>query len=241
MIVLQTDFFLQIVIVLLQLLAQLLDLGECRSQLLVGFPALGDIAKHDHGTDETAAVADRGRGVFDEEACAVLAPEHLAVDLMHGAVPERCVDWALRCRIIGAVGMGVMHDRMHVLADEILDLPAQHAFSRRIDEGGLAVSIYAVDAFAGRAQDQLVLALDVAENPFDPLPFLDAAADMKVGFGIDRAAPQKRQGLSTSEAIAVRRRRPARCRNIRVTIRARRRGGDAGYGSSIRPWPKPLR
>ena len=81
--------------------------------------------------------------------------------------------------------MGVMHDRMHVLADEFLGLPAQHALGRRIDEGGLAVGVDAVDAFAGGAQDQLVLALDVAEEALDPLPFVDAAAHVEIGFRID--------------------------------------------------------
>ena len=130
--------------------------------------------------------------------------------------------------------MGVMHDRMHVLADQILGLPAQHAFGRRIDEGGLAVGIDAVDAFAGRAQDQLVLALDVAEEALDPLPFLDAAADIEVGFGIDRAAPLSARSL-TSEAIAVRRRRPARCRNIRATSSCPRRGAASGRGVQYSP------
>ena len=194
MIGLQADFLLQIFVVLFEPLAQLLDFGERRAQLLVGLPALGDVAEHDHGADQAAAIADRGRGVFDEEACAVLAPEHLAVDLMHGAVAEGGVDRAMDRRIMRAVGMGVMHDRMHVLADQFLGLPAQHAFGRRIDEGGLAVGIDAVDAFAGGAQDQLVLALDVAEEALDPLPFLDAAADIEIGFACRSRAFAARRG-----------------------------------------------
>ena len=40
----------------------------------------------------------------------------------------------------------------------------------------MPVGIDAVDAVAGGAQDQLVLALDILEKPFGALPFGDAAA-----------------------------------------------------------------
>ena len=52
--------------------------------------------------------------------------------------------------------MGVVHDRVHVAADQLLGLPSEHALGGRVDEGGFALGVDAVDAFAGRAQDQLV-------------------------------------------------------------------------------------
>ncbi len=120
----------------------------------------------------------------------------------------------MRRRIMRAVGMGVMHDRVHVLADQFLGLPAQHAFGRRIDEGGLAVGVDAVDAFAGGAQDQLVLAFDVAEEALDPLPFLDAAADIEIGFAIDRAPPLQRRGRSAISSNCGAPSPTGRCRHI---------------------------
>ena len=98
-----------------------------------------------------------------------------------------------------AVGMGVMHDRMHVLADQFLGRPAQHALGGGIDEGGLAFGIDAVDAFAGGAQDQLVLALDVAEKRSTAaMRRCRRACDL--GF-VDRAAPLLRSLASAAGAV----------------------------------------
>ena len=74
-------------------------------------------------TDD-AAVADRRRGVFDPDRRAVLAPEHLAVDLVHGAVAERRVDRAVVVGIVPPVVMGVMNDRMDFLADQFFRAPS---------------------------------------------------------------------------------------------------------------------
>jgi hypothetical protein len=64
---LDPDFFLQIGVFQLQPLAQAVDLGERGVQLLVGLAPLADVAKHDHGADHDAAVADRRRGVLDPD------------------------------------------------------------------------------------------------------------------------------------------------------------------------------
>ena len=89
---------------------------------------------------------------------------------------------------MAAVVMAVMHDRMDRLADQFLGGPAQHPLGGRIDEGGLALGVDAVDAFAGGAQDQLVFPLDVLEHPLDPLPGGEPAAHVVLGGGIDIAA-----------------------------------------------------
>ena len=128
------------------------------------------------------------RGVFDPDRRAVLAPEHLVVDLVHRAVAKRRVDRAVVVGIVPPVGMGVMHDRVDFLADQFVRRPAQHALGGRIDEGGLALGVDAVDAFAGGAQDQLVFALDVLEHALDPLPGRDAAAHVVFGRRVDIAA-----------------------------------------------------
>ena len=57
------------------------------------------------------------------------------------------------------------------------------SFGRRVDEGGLAVAIDAVDAFAGGTEDQLVLSLELAKDAFHPLPFQQAAALITLGLG----------------------------------------------------------
>src|SRR5207237_3431644 len=141
------------------------DLGERGMQLLVGLATLADVAEHDDSANDDAAVADRGRGVFDPDRRAVLAPEHLALDLMHGAVAKRRVDRAVMIGIVPPVMMGVMNDWVDFLADQFFRAPAQHALGRRIDEGGLALGVDAVNAFAGGAQDQLVFPFDILEYP----------------------------------------------------------------------------
>ena len=158
------DLLLQIGVFQFQFLAQPVYLFVRGAQLLVGFMTLADVAEHDHRADQHAVVANRRRCVVDPERRTVLAPEFLVVDLMHCAVAEGGVDRAFVVVIMRAVGMGMMHLGMHVVADQFFRLPAEHAFGRRIDEGGLALGIDTVDAFAGRAQDQLVLALDATES-----------------------------------------------------------------------------
>ncbi len=116
------DLFLQIGVLELQPLAQPVDLLARGAQLLVGLAPLRDVAEHDHRADHVAAVADRCRGVLDPERGAVLAPEHFGVDLMHRAVAERGVDRAIVLGIMRAVRVGVVHDRMHVVADQFLGL-----------------------------------------------------------------------------------------------------------------------
>ena len=185
---LDADFFLQIGVFQLQPLAQAIDLGERRMQLFVGLAALADVAEHDDRADDDAAVADRRRGVFDPDRRAVLAPEHLAFDLVHGAVAKRRVDRAVMIGIVPPVMMGVMNDRVDFLADQFFRRPAQHPLGGRIDEGGFAVGVDAVNAFAGGAQDQLVFAFDILEHALDPLPGRDPAAHVVFGRRIDIAA-----------------------------------------------------
>ena len=84
--------------------------------------------------------------------------------------------------------MGVMDDRVDFLADQFFRAPAQHPLGGRIDEGGLALGIDAVDAFACGAQDQLVFAFDILKHPLDPLPAGDPAAHVFLGRRVDIAA-----------------------------------------------------
>ena len=97
---------------------------------------------------------------------------------MHGTVAESCIDGTVRMRIMPPVVVSVVHSGMNIRADQFFGGPAENPLRDRIDEGGLAFSIDSVNALACRAQDQLVLALNIAENALDPLPGGDAAAHM---------------------------------------------------------------
>ena len=89
---------------------------------------------------------------------------------------------------MAAIGMGVVDHAVHVAADQLFRPPAQQTFSGGVNEGGMAVGVDAVDAFAGGPQDQLVLPFDIAEEAFHPPPLGDATLEIGVGFGIDLAA-----------------------------------------------------
>ena len=185
---LDADFLLQIGVFELQPLAQAVDFGERRMQFLIRLAALADIAEHDHGADHHVAVADRRRCVFDPDRRAVLAPEHLVVDLVDRAVAEGGIDRAVVIVIVAAIGVAVMHDGVDLAADQFIRRPAQHALGGGIDEGRLALRIDAIDPFTGGAQDQLVLTLDVLEHALDALPRGDAAMHVVFRIGIDMAA-----------------------------------------------------
>ena len=76
---LDADFFLQIGVFQLQPFAQAVDFGERDMQFFVGVAALADVAEHDDRANDDPAVADRRRGIFDPDRCAVLSPEHFAL------------------------------------------------------------------------------------------------------------------------------------------------------------------
>ena len=102
----QADLLLQVFVFALQPLAQLLDLGQRLAQAFSRSRAAGVMSRNTMTAPmSTAAVADRRRGVLDAEGYAVLAPEHLAVDLVHGAVAEGGIDRAFVVGIVAAVGM----------------------------------------------------------------------------------------------------------------------------------------
>ena len=131
---------------------------------------------------------NRCRGVLDVEGYAVLAPEHLAVDLVHDAVAEGGIDRAVFVGIAAAVGMRVVDRPVHLAADDLARLPPQHALGRRVEKVRDAVAVDAVDAVAGGAENEPVLPLDILEKAFGALPFGDAAAHEEVGLLVDEPA-----------------------------------------------------
>ncbi|MDF9793299.1 hypothetical protein M2440_004000 [Methylorubrum extorquens] len=188
MVALGANFLLQVGVLLLQALAQGIDFGECGPQPVLVLTALADIAKHDHRAEQLPALADRRRGVLDGETGAILAPEHLAIDLMHGPVAEGRVDRTVVMRVMRTARVGMVDGGVHVLADEIGRGPSQHPLRGRVDEGGDPVRVDAVDPLPRRAQDQPVAALDVAKDALHALPFGQAGAHVRLGLPVDAAA-----------------------------------------------------
>ena len=205
------DFLLQVRVLQLQALPQRVDLGERALQPALVLPPLADVAEHDHGAQQAAAVADRRRGVLDGKGRSVRPPEDLVIDLTHSAVPEGRVDRAVPVRIGAAVRVRVVHGDVHVLADEVDGRPAEHPLGGRVDEGGHALGVDAVDPLPGCPKDQLVAVLDIAEDPLHALPLGKTRAHVGLGLAVD---------LPAMDSVGIREsheeeRRPARKREGR--------------------------
>src|SRR5690606_5429551 len=114
-----------------------------------------------------------------------LVPEDLVADRVHGAVAERGVDRAILVWIRPAVRVVMMHELVHVAADELGRAPAEQRLGRRVHGRRRTFVLDAVDAFAGGLQDQLILALDVAEEPLRALPFREPARPVAVRLRVD--------------------------------------------------------
>ena len=104
---------------------------------LPGFAALalGNILKDDDGATRDPVAQDGGARVGDGKAGAVFPPEHFAITAVDSAVAEGHVNGTLFAGIDGAVGVGVMDDKVLRLADELFCGPANHGFGSRIRKG----------------------------------------------------------------------------------------------------------
>jgi hypothetical protein len=80
-----------------------------------------------------------------------------------------------------------MHHSVHVLAHQIIGLPAQHVLGSGVYERGHTVGIDPENPLARRCENKLVLALYLAEKPFSTPPFLEALPVIFIGFVIDGA------------------------------------------------------
>ena len=72
---------------------------------------------------------------------------------------------------------------MDIAAQQILGCPAQHLLGGAVDKGCLALGVDAVDAFARRVQDQLVLPFQFGKEPLGAFPFGQARALQFRGLG----------------------------------------------------------
>ena len=87
----------------------------------------------------------------------VLSPEHLAVHPARLAGAEGAVDRALLLREGRAVGVLVVHQVVGVLAQHLGGGEPEHLQRGPVDEGAVAFVVDAVDALAGRVQEQAVV------------------------------------------------------------------------------------
>ena len=125
------------------------------SQLGLNPPALRDIDERDDAADEFPVPLNRVRPVLGRERVAVRTDHDLVVHVHTFRPEERPVDLALLDGIRLAIRPRVMHERVHVLAEQVRHLlePEQFA-ARRIGEGAIAIHISPVDPLAGRVQKQ---------------------------------------------------------------------------------------
>ena len=88
--------------------------------------ALGDVDQRHHRPLHHAVLLDRVAGVFNVEGAAVGAPEQPVADAAGQALAEGLENRAVGLRVVAAVGMGVVDQRVHVAADDHIGRPAQH-------------------------------------------------------------------------------------------------------------------
>src|SRR5207247_635117 len=103
------------------------------------------VFEDNHSTCQRVMLTHRRADVFDQKGRTVLAPEHVLWDMPDHAIPARSED---RAGVVGArrpVTPRVAHNVLDRLADEVLALPAEHTRRRRIDEGGVAFPIDAIN------------------------------------------------------------------------------------------------
>ena len=114
----------------------------------------GDIDKRDHRTQPPSVSAYRVGPVFGRKAGAIGTPEHLVVHMRPYAPLKRSVNGAVVHRIRRAVRPGVVHQLVHVFAQQVAGVGvSQQAGTGRIAEGAAAVEINAVNRL-GRGIEQ---------------------------------------------------------------------------------------
>ena len=123
---------------------------------------------------------DLGAGdVLDGEAGAVFAPEDLVGDADGVEMGEAVADGGVFGGIGRAVGAGVVDELVHVAAEHLVLLVAEHLRGGGIDDGDVAVEVDAEDAVADGLEDGVGLAGEGAEPAFgaDLLADVDAEAE----------------------------------------------------------------
>ena len=123
-------------------------------QSMFGQLAFGDVHKGDHRTAHLTLVKNRVTRILHRKAVAFCPPKHFAVDAAGLTAPKSVVNRAVVQGVMRAIGMGVMRQHMHVLAQHLLGLQADHAGPGRVDEDAQPVQINTENPLTGRGQHQ---------------------------------------------------------------------------------------
>ena len=116
--------------------------------------ALGDVDKGHDRTDELAFLFHGMRPQLGGKPGAVAPPQGLLLAMQQSPAAGRALDAAGFLRAGRAVGVGVMHELVHVRADDVEVAKPQHPPRRRVHEGAGSGKVDAVHAFGRRAEQQ---------------------------------------------------------------------------------------
>ena len=114
--------------------------------------ALRYVAEDDDGACQFTVIEDRCAGVLDGDTGTVDVPEHLVIDMVRLAVPERRIDRAVVARIRRAVGVRMVMHLVRQFSTHVVELPAENPRCGGVAEGDPALAVQAVDTLAGRVQ-----------------------------------------------------------------------------------------
>ncbi len=139
----------------------------CRSSSSTRRPPFGDVDEGDDAPDQLALLRHRMGPVLDRERPAVLAEHHLVVDVRAPVVPECLIDAARLQRVGITVGAGVVHEIVHLLAQELVHaVESQQLGARRIGERAPPLEVDSVYPLARGIQEETHELVGLAQRLF---------------------------------------------------------------------------
>ncbi len=145
---------------------------------------------HDRA-DQLVAVPDRGGGEVDGDRSAVLAPQHGAAHPVLAAGGQGVQQRGLLQRQRGAVGPGVLDQRVQLTAAQLAGPVLQDVRGGRVDQYAAAFEVDAEHALGGGPQDHLGLLVLAAQLGLDAEP-------------AGQVADQQQEQVGGAGALAVR-------------------------------------
>ena len=153
-----------------------------------------------HRADQLVAVPDRGGGEVDGDRAAVLAPEHGAAHPVLAPGGQGVQQCGLLQRQRGAVGPGVLDQRVQFAPAQLARPVLQDVRGGRVDQDAAAFEVHAEHALGGGPQDHLGLLVLAAQLGLDAQPSGEVADQQQeqvggrggagaVAVGVVRGAP----------------------------------------------------
>src|SRR5271163_1985189 len=115
--------------------------------------SLGDIAECDHHADHRTVLPDRRGGIFDWKTSAVFSPKHFIRGAAALSIQGGLVHPAILAGVWGSIGVRVVHQRVHWLADQLRWFITEHPCARGIHKRRRSVCVNATDAVRNRSQN----------------------------------------------------------------------------------------